>query len=448
MIQTTEDTDIYLSSFAAFEKDLCSGEPEWLHQRRRVASENVARLGFPTTHDEEWRFTSVAPILRTRFELAATRGKSVTAESLKRFKFKAWPNIQLVFVNGSYSPRHSSLPSLPEGVIAGSLSEALGTQAGLLEPHLAHYAEPSKEVFAALNTAFLSDGAFVYIPKGVVLETPIHLLFVSSAETTNPVISHPRTLILADASSQTQIVESYVGLESEVYFTNAVTELVAGENATVDHYKLQRESLAAFHISTVQLQLGRSATVSTQSISLGGALVRNHVNAVLNGEGAEATLNGFYLVNGRQHVDNHTSIDHAKPHCSSHELYKGILDGQARGVFNGRIIVRPDAQKTDSKQTNKNLILSEDALVNTNPQLEIYADDVKCTHGATIGQLDADALFYLRSRGLDLESARHLLTYAFAGDSIQRLKIEPLRAELERTLFARLAEGREDREEP
>ena len=277
------------------------------------------------------------------------------------------------------------------------------------------------------------------------VEEPIHLLFLSHDEKTGPKVCHPRVLVLAEANSQAQILESYASLGEGVSFTNAVTELVAEENAFVDHYKLQRESLEAFHISTVQVQLGRSANVSTQCISLGGSLVRNHVNAVLGGEGGEATLNGFYLVNGRQHVDNHTSIDHAKPHCNSHELYKGILDGEARGVFNGRIVVRPDAQKTDSKQTNKNLILSEEALVNTNPQLEIYADDVKCTHGATIGQLDAEAVFYLRSRGIDLESARHLLTYAFAGDFIHRLKIEPLRVALETSLFARLAEGPEER---
>lgn len=447
MIQTAEDIDIYLSSFSEFERSRSSDEPGWIHPFRRAALENVTRLGFPTTHDEEWRFTSVAPITRTLFKLAVASEKPLTAERLKQFTFGTWPGIQLVFVDGFYVAELSSLPPLPQGMAAGSLAEALKKPASLLEAHLARYAEVSKEVFAALNTAFLSDGAFVYIPKGTAVKDPIHLLFVSTGERPEPAVSHPRTLIYADASSQVEIIESYAGLGSGVYFTNAVTEVVAGENATIDHYKLQRESLEAFHIGTVQLQLERSANVSTQSISLGGSLVRNHVNAVLNGEGSEATLNGFYLVNGNQHVDNHTSIDHAKPHCSSHELYKGILDGRARGVFNGRIIVRPDAQKTDSKQTNRNLILSEDALVNTNPQLEIYADDVKCTHGATIGQLDADALFYLRSRGIDLDSARHLLTYAFAGDFIQRLKIEPLRVELERTLFARLAEGRENRDE-
>jgi len=246
--------------------------------------------------------------------------------------------------------------------------------------------------------------------------------------------------VLADENSQAQILESYASVGEGVCFTNAVTELVAAENAFIDHYKLQRESLEAFHISTVQVQLGRSANVSTQSISLGGSLVRNHVNAVLGGEGGEATLNGFYLVNGRQHVDNHTSIDHAKPHCNSHELYKGILDGKARGVFNGRIIVRPDAQKTDSKQTNNNLLLSADAHADSQPQLEIYADDVKCTHGSTVGPLDPRALFYLRSRGVGEHEARRLLTYGFAVEILGRMEVAPLRAQLDRIVRGRLAE--------
>jgi len=444
MIETIQETDNYISSFAKVEKSRDSNEQAWLTELRRSALDSFQRLGFPTTHDEEWRFTSVAPITRVPFDLAPDAAAPSAAE-LESFSFGSWSGIQLVFVNGIYSAKLSSRTGRPNGLFAGSLSEALGKHSDLLQAHLGRYASSSEEAFAALNTAFASDGAFVYLPKGCVIEQPIHLLFLSSAEKSESRVCHPRILVLAEENSQAQILESYASLGQGVYFTNAVTELVAGENAFIDHYKLQRESLETFHVSTIQAQLGRSANMSTQSISLGAALVRNHVNAVLAGEGGEATLNGFYLVNGRQHVDNHTSIDHAKPHCNSHELYKGILDGKARGVFNGRIIVRPDAQKTDSKQTNKNLILSEEALVNTNPQLEIYADDVKCTHGATIGQLDADSIFYLRSRGIDHESARHLLTYAFAGDFIHRLKIEPLRVALETSLFARLAEGQEER---
>jgi Fe-S cluster assembly protein SufD len=444
MIETIQENENYISSFASFETSRASNDPAWLNKLRRSAWDRFLQLGFPTTHDEEWRFTSVAPITKVPFKLAADATDPSSAE-LMSFTFGNWPGIQLVFVNGIYSGTLSSNPAQPNGVFAGSLAEALEKQANRVETHLSKYAIVSEEPFAALNTAFVSDGAFIYLPKGCVLNEPIHLLFLSSGQKSEPKVCHPRTLVLAEANSQVRILESYASLGEGVSFTNAVTELVAEENAFVDHYKLQKESLEAFHVGTVQVQLGRSANVSTQTISLGGSLVRNNVNAVLGGEGGEATLNGFYLVNGRQHVDNHTSIDHAKPHCNSHELYKGILDGRARGVFNGRIIVRPDAQKTDSKQTNKNLILSEEALVNTNPQLEIYADDVKCTHGATIGQLDGDAIFYLRSRGIDLESARHLLTYAFAGDFIHRLKVEPLRLALETSLFARLAEGQEER---
>src|SRR5262245_23372421 len=444
MIDTIQETENYISAFAGLEKSRGSNDPVWLNQLRRSAIDSFVRLGFPRTHDEEWRSTSVAPITKVPFNLAGA-GKNPSTAELKGVTFGTWPGVQLVFVNGVFSAALSSNPKQDDGMLAGSLAEALEEQPHLLQAHLARYASVSAESFAALNTAFIADGAFVHVPKGLVIGEPVHLLFLSLGANSNPKVSHPRALVLAEANSQVQILESYASLGRELYFTNAVTEVVAGENAFVDHYKLQRDSLDAFHISTVQIQLGRNANVSTQSISLGASLARNHVNAVLDGEGGEATLNGFYLVNGRQHVDNHTSIDHARSHCNSHELYKGILDGKARGVFNGRIIVRPDAQKTDSKQTNKNLILSEEALVNTNPQLEIYADDVKCTHGATIGQLDADAIFYLRSRGIDLESARHLLTYAFAGDFIHRLKIEPLRVALEASLFARLAEGQEDR---
>ena len=444
MIETIQETDHYISSFAKVEKSRASNEQAWLTELRRSALDSFQRLGFPTTHDEEWRFTSVAPITRVPFKLATDTG-APSAAALKSFSFGSWSGIQLVFVNGIYSARLSSKTAQRNGVFAGGFSEAMEKHASRLQTHMGRYANSSEEAFAALNTAFASDGAFIHLPKECVVEQPIHLLFLSCGENSESSVCYPRVLVVAEENSQVQILESYASAREGVCFTNAVTELVAAENAFIDHYKLQRESLETFHVSTVQVYLGRSANVSTQTISLGGSLVRNHVNAVLDGEGGEATLNGFYLVNGHQHVDNHTSIDHAKPHCNSHELYKGILDGKARGVFNGRIVVRPDAQKTDSKQTNKNLILSEEALVNTNPQLEIYADDVKCTHGATIGQLNADSIFYLRSRGIDRESARHLLTYAFAGDFIHRLKIEPLRVALEASLFARLAEGQEER---
>jgi Fe-S cluster assembly protein SufD len=251
-------------------------------------------------------------------------------------------------------------------------------------------------------------------------------------------VCHPRNLIVIGRGGQATIVENYLGVEGELYFTNAVTEIVVGENGVGEHYKVQREGGKAFHIATLQACLERNSNFSSHSISLGGALVRNEVNAVLDGEGGECTLNGLYMVGGGQHVDNHTRIDHVKAHCNSRELYKGVLDGKSRGVFSGKIYVHEGAEKTDAKQTNKNLLLSEDAVINTKPQLEIYADDVKCTHGTTIGQLDQEAIFYLRSRGIDLEAARGLLTYAFASEMIGRIKVEPVRAQLEHLLLARL----------
>src|SRR5439155_1493343 len=272
-----------------------------------------------------------------------------------------------------------------------------------------------------------------FLPRGAVVEEPIELLYVATTPGEGTV-AHPRNLIVAGVNSQATLVETYLGLEDNVYFTNAVTEIVLGENAVLDHYKVQRESTEAFHVATTQVHHDRRSNFKSLYVALGGGLVRNEVRATLDAEGCECTLNGLYLATGTQHIDNHTVIDHAQPHCASHELYKGILDGNAHGVFNGKIFVREDAQKTDAKQTNQTLLLSEDATINTKPQLEIFADDVKCTHGATVGQLSADALFYLRSRGLGLQEARSLLTFAFANDIIERIQVEPLRARLEELL--------------
>ncbi len=284
-----------------------------------------------------------------------------------------------------------------------------------------------------------ADGAYLYIPEGAVIETPIEILFISAGDASSVAMSQARTLIVAGERSQVRVVETYAALRGGTYFTNAVTEVFAGENAVVDHYKVQQEGLEAFHVATMQINAQRSANVSTHSFSLGGKLVRNDVNAVLDGEGAEVTLNGLYLADGDRLVDNHTVIDHAKAHCPSHEIYKGIIGGKARAIFNGKIIVRQDAQKTDAKQTNRALLLSDSASINTKPQLEIFADDVKCTHGATIGQLDEEAIFYLRARGLTHFEARDLLIHAFAGEVIDRVKIEDLRRGLEAELYAQLA---------
>ena len=437
MLETTKPLGNYLQEFSRYEKSL-GAEPSWLHSLRQAAMQRFAERGFPTTKDEEWRFTSVVPITRNAFELATPTTVLPDAPAyIARLGLGEWNRSELIFVNGRFSPALSSIRSLPKGAFVGSLSEALEEKRGLVEPHLAGYADYRENSFAALNTAFLVDGAFVFLPKGGVVEEPIHLVFLS-APGDMTTVSHPHNLIVAESGSQARIVESYAGTDGIGYFTNAITEVVAGESANLDHYKLQRESDQAFHVATLHFQLERSATVSTHSISLGGGLVRNDINAVLDGEGGDLTLNGLYVVGDEQHVDHHTVIDHAKPHCTSRELYKGVLNERAQAVFNGRVIVRPDAQKTDAQQTNKNLLLSDEALVNTIPQLEINADDVKCAHGSTIGQLDADVLFYLRSRGIDIETARHLLTFGFMSDINSRIKVDAIRSELERTLFAGL----------
>jgi Fe-S cluster assembly protein SufD len=437
MIEVTDERDLHLADFEQFEKTQEGKSPAWAHAIRRSAIERFSKLGFPTSHDEEWRFTSVAALAKVPFEPLGAQQSQVATSTLDLFRIRNCAVHLMVFVNGRFSRAFSSIQNLPTGVQLLSLATALQSDSQVLASHLARYASYEDHAFVALNTAFIEDGAFINIPRDVVVELPIHLLFLST-NLAKPLVSHPRNLIVAGPNSQASIVETYAGSGEEIYFTNAVTEVVLNDNAFIDHYRLQRESLRAFHFSTLQVQQGRSSSFSTHSIALGGSLTRNDVNTTLNGEGSEAILDGLYVISGQQHVDNHTRIDHAKPHCSSRELYKGVLDERSRGVFNGRIIVRPDAQKTDSKQTNKNLLLSEEALANTNPQLEIYADDVKCTHGATIGQLSADALFYLRARGIGLETARNLLTYAFANEITNRIKIEPLRKDLEKLLFSRL----------
>jgi Fe-S cluster assembly protein SufD len=433
--QAVAGVDRYLAEFERFRRER-AGEPAGLQALRRAAMERFADLGFPTLRQEEWRLTNVAPIVQGTFHWPQGDPDAVASGLIAPHVFDA--AARLVFVDGRFAPRLSSTAELPAGTIVASLAEVLARSPGLVEPWLARSAKFDRHPFVALNTAFLSDGAFIYIPRGAVTG-PIQLLFLSSSEGGRATLSFPRNLFVADESSQTTIVETYAG--EGAYFTSPVTELFAGPGAVIDHYKVQRESLAAFHMATFQVHGERACVPSSHSISIGGALVRNDVNAVLDGEGIDCILNGLYFGDGRQVVDNHMRVEHAKPHCASHELYKGVLDGKSRAVFNGLIHVHKGAQKTDAKQSNRNLLLSRDAIANSNPQLEIYADDVKCTHGSTVGQLDEDAVFYLRSRGIGAEAARSLLTYAFASDIVERIKVVPVRRDLEEFLFARLPMG-------
>jgi Fe-S cluster assembly protein SufD len=416
-----------------------SGAPRWLQDLRDRAATRFAALGFPTVREEEWRFTNVAPIAAAEFKPTGLDAVQATEEEISGYLYSDAEH-RLLIVNGRFFPALSRTQGLPAGVRVGSLAAAVTEQADVVQRYLGQLADFGTKGFTALNTALAADGAYVYIPDGVLLEQPLHLLFVTTTSATSgPIMTSARALIVAGDRSQARIVETYVGPRGASYFTNAVTEIFAGENAVIDHYKVQEESFDAFHIASMHVHAARSASFSSHSFSLGGRLVRNDVSALLDGEGAECTLNGLYLADGERLVDNHTLIDHAKAHCPSHEIYKGILGGKARAVFNGKIIVRQDAQKTDAKQTNRALLLSDNASINTKPQLEIFADDVKCTHGAAIGQLDEDAIFYLRARGLTYFEARDMLIHAFAGDILDRVKIESLKTALEGELYAQLA---------
>ena len=434
MIEVMEEKNVHLSNFARLEKALPSNGA--VHRLRKTALKRFRELGFPTLRNEDWRFTNAASLAKIPFQLSLPDSDEPAA---KLSVDEISPNLgdchRIVFVNGHYAAELAATGKLPADVQVRSLANALSEDPDQLEPHLAQYAKYQNHAFTALNTAFVQDGAFISIAPGVTVDKPICLLFVTTG-TGEGKVAHPRNLILVGAGAQASLVEAYVGLEEGVYFTNAVGEILVGEKAIVEHVKLQNESREAFHVALLQVHQKASSTFSTHYIGRGGSLVRNEVRNMLAGEGCECTINGLYIAGDKQHMDNQTVLDHAMPRCTSHELYKGILDGKAHGVFNGKIFVHEDAQKTDAKQTNQTLLLSDDATINTKPELEIYADDVKCTHGATVGHLDAEALFYLRARGIGLHEARSLLTFAFANDIVSRVKIEPLRAQLESELLA------------
>jgi Fe-S cluster assembly protein SufD len=407
--------------------------PEWLAEHRATALAAFEAAGFPTTRLEAWRFTNVAPIAATAFELASPEAEGaeafVAAHELRDSVATA------VVVNGCFDEQLSS-SALPLGVVVDALAASFEDDDSTAPAGVTGL-DITGLPFAALNAAFLEDGVHVVIPEGAVLTDPIHIIVATLPEAT-PVMAHPRLLIDAGAQSQATVIVTFAGPDGAVYLSNAVTQVRLDDGAVLELVTDQRESSAAYHVHHVHAHCATASILHARAVSLGGRIVRNDLTAVLGGEGAHAALDGVYVADGEQLVDNHTSIDHALPHCTSHELYKGILAGKARAVFNGRILVRPDAQKTDAKQTNRALLLSDDAQVNSNPQLEIFADDVKCTHGAAVGQLDEDAIFYLQARGLTREAARDLLLHAFAGEVLGEISSTELRARLEAMLFARL----------
>jgi len=441
MIQTMDKesvkaTEPHLQKFQRFEQQ--SQQPPWVFPLRKAGIARFAERGFPTLKDEDWRFTNVAPIAKLPFKpvfppLRAT----LAADQISQFTFGRIPAFRLVFVNGLYAPELSSVPAQAGEVTIKSLAAALASDSAFLEKTLARQGADARDPFMALNTAFFQDGAFVHVPAGKVFETPIHLLFVSTTQEAGTTI-HPRNLIVAEKGSQATVIESYVAAGDAAYFTNGITELVVEDGAVVEHCKFQDESPSAFHVVGVQARLGRRANLVSHSIAIGARLSRTSIHTTLAGEGVECVLNGLYLTHGEQLADHHMVVEHAQPYCNSHEYYNGILDGRSKGVFHGRILVRPQAQKTDAKQTNKNLLLSEEATVDTKPQLEIYADDVKCTHGATVGQLNDESIFYLRARGIGVDTARRMLIHAFAGEIIERIRCRPVREELDRLVWGRL----------
>jgi Fe-S cluster assembly protein SufD len=440
--QSNSDVTWYSGSFERFEKSLNGSSGAPVHALRRKAFSYFTGQGFPTTSDEEWRFTSLSTLAKIPFAPVFREERTaVRSVDAARFFFQDLEGIRLVFVDGHFSPELSHAPGTSKGIFTGGLASMITSRDRTVADYLGRFAGIEMDPLAALNTAFLQDGACIMVPDGLHLEHPVQILYLSGSRN-EPFLTVPRNLIIVGKGSHLSLVETYAGSEGNRYFTNAVTEILVGPNAIVEHDKLQVESESAFHIGTSVIHQHEGSTYTANSISVGGSLVRNTVTAVLSGEHCECTLNGLSLATGEQLVDNHTAIDHAKPNCVSHELYKSILDGRARGVFNGKIFVRKDAQKTDAKQTNKTLLLSDDATIDTKPQLEIFADDVKCTHGATVGQIDEDQVFYLRSRGIGIEQARDVLTYAFAADVISRVHIDPLRDQLEGVIHARLQKGR------
>ena len=436
------ETMIAAGPFAALRAARNGQEGGPLAALRAAGWRQFEAVGIPNTKQEEWRFTNLAPITKLEFVPAGEPDAAAFAALAADVDaHRLAGTVELVFVDGRFAPSLSAR-ELPAGIRFRNLASLSSADWTGLAPKIGRLACAERHPFVALADAFLEDGALVEIEKGAVVETPLHLLFYATGgASANPPASFPRTLILAGEQSQSQVVESFAGAAGAVYFTAPVTEIFAAPAAVVEHSKFQRESREAFHLSALALETERGASVVTNSFSLGGAIVRHDIESRLMGEGSVATMNGLYLVDGRQLCDTHMRVDHVAPRCDSHELYKGILDGKSRAVFNGRIHVHKGAQKTDAKQTNRNLLLSDDALVNTNPQLEIFADDVKCTHGSTVGQLDEDAVFYLRSRGIGVEAAKSLLTYAFASDLVERAKVPALARELREFLFHWIPQG-------
>jgi Fe-S cluster assembly protein SufD len=438
MVQATKEQGSYRAAFDAMQSEDARALPAWLLRLRETAMERFEGIGFPTTDVEDWKYTNVGAIAKSAFTPVAPGARAeLSADEVAAF-LAPEASSRLVFVNGVYRAEFSATENLPAGAVVTEFGEAFaGEHESVLRSYLARPSDPEIDGFNALNAAFLRGGALVYLPTGAQVAEPVQLLFLS-APTPQPAAVFPRVLVVAERESAATIIESYASTGEAASFTNAVVEVYVGENARLTHYKVQREGERAFHIATTNAELERNGVYDLTTITLGAQLSRHGIGVKLAREGAECWVDGLYLVGTGQHADTHSLIDHSSPHCTSHQLYKGILDGKSRAVFNGKVFVHRDAQQTDAHQSNKNLLLSNEARVDTKPQLEIYADDVKCAHGATVGQLEEEELFYLVSRGLHVDLARNLLTYGFAEELVEKIKIESIKRQLDEAILNRL----------
>jgi len=428
-IELDSNIESYIKGFEEFKK---SGpvSTDHINELREKAINKFSELGFPTIRDEDWRFTNLTPISKSKFILSDNGHGGVSPKDVEKFLFKKLDSYNLVFVNGRFSKDLSNLGDIQEKVIVTSLSDAAESSSEIVSGYLGKFLNIDTEAFNALNTAFFQDGMFIYVPKSTVLEKPVHAIYISSGS--EQAVLNPRNLIIAEDNCELKIIEHYVSLSESVYLSNVVSEIFIGDNSSLEHYMLEFESMKSYNISTLRVEQKRNSNLNSHSVLLGGALVRNNVHPVLSGEGCDSLINGLYMSTDRQHMDNFMRVEHASPHCDSRQFYNGVLDGRSRGVFHGRIIVHEGAEKTDAKQTNRNLLLSDTAQIDTKPQLEIYNDDVKCTHGATIGQMDKEAIFYLQSRGIAKKDAQAIMLEGFTGESFDNMSIEPVRAYLEK----------------
>ena len=424
----------YIESLSEFLDSGREDAPEWVTDLRREAISGFGELGFPTLSDEEWRFTNLEALRRGSFSIAENGISEVSGKTVDSYGFPGLDCLRLVFVNGRFASSLSDGGDVGEGIVVKSLSEAIRENGDLVRKHFAKYADYEKDAFISLNTSYFEDGAFVYVPDRTVFEKPVHVLHVSTDES-RPLFINPRNLIIVGESSDAKVIEHYVSLSQSVYFSNVVTEVVCGEDANLEHYRLEFESQKAFNFSTLRVNQQRNSNIASHSILYGGAIVRNNVHPVLAGEGCNSDIYGLFISEGRQHMDNFMRVEHASPHCDSRQFYNGVLDGRSKGVFHGRILVHEGAEKTDAKQTNRNLLLSDTAQIDTKPQLEIYNDDVKCTHGATIGQMDEEALFYLCSRGIPMRKAKIIMLRAFTNETLEHMSIDSVREALENVVM-------------